>query len=624
MSFAGFPFLLAAALSAGNAEFDDAARHGAAEIAISRERAAVIAAGPKNLDLKRVMLAAPEDYAEPTNAATRCRDLYADAAAKTFDEGVARIRARLQLPDVEAAFTPKDRTAALGTFSNAFAVARKAACEEQARSIVLNVRPSVVELDADDEAAAAKKMSERIAASQKTAVFDENREYISERIVKPVIDASKKEKRRQEDYVRRVRSDACAPSVLANDLSRKLVANVVDRAAHASDPVQRWEVFPSVTNRTVAAAVRHRTVERLATSVSGVAFAPTELEIAGVLSADRTVHRVAADSERAFRTGYGAKLLAAALADAVGAAPETERAEFKEALEGHLTDRTVVKASDARMEASLVPAWRAARRQAVEADFAARWPTLADRTWFPDADTADETCARSDYAQTVAAWRQIPALNALDRGEDAFEEASAKADQSVRAGFELARGAIAAQVKIVDGLHDGVLSESRRRKDSFFTRTPDLKAIVAMLTEATEREWGASREKTLWGDGEKPANAAEQHAALFPSVRRRIELVAKTILEEMKKPEPEPQPEKKPEEPPPPEETPPEDSPEEPPEELMLFTITVEHGADGVEVKLEQGKKTLVERHARPEMSDFSDAMKQLSDKLGREILKLK
>ena len=141
-----------------------------------------------------------------------------------------------------------------------------------------------------------------------------------------------------------------------------------------------------------------------------------------------------------------------------------------------------------------------------------------------------------------------------------------------------------------------------------------------MLTEAVEKRWGEKRVATLWGDGERPANADAQHAALYPSVRRQIELVARSILEQMEKPEPEP--EKKPE----PEEKPedPSESDQQSEETLMMFSIIVEREGDEVKVKLEQGKTTVAERSAKARMSDYQGAMKYVSDKLGTEILKLK
>ena len=58
-----------------------------------------------------------------------------------------------------------------------------------------------------------------------------------------------------------------------------------------------------------------------------------------------------------------------------------------------------------------------------------------------------------------------------------------------------------------------------------------------MITDATEKMWSEERVAKLWPDGGAPKNAAEQHVALFPSVKNRIELLARKILEEIKKEE---------------------------------------------------------------------------------------
>ena len=137
----------------------------------------------------------------------------------------------------------------------------------------------------------------------------------------------------------------------------------------------------------------------------------------------------------------------------------------------------------------------------------------------------------------------------------------------------------------------------------------------------TETKWEESRRATLWPDGKEPANADVQHAALFPSVRRKIELLAKSILEELNQPQPE---EKKPEEPPP-EETPPEDpAPEEPPEEELAFTLEISRKGAAVSLRLLQGETPVYEKTLGPELAPFGAAMKEVSDKLGRDLLKLK
>ncbi|MBO4448919.1 MAG: hypothetical protein J5807_05485, partial [Kiritimatiellae bacterium] len=156
------------------------------------------------------------------------------------------------------------------------------------------------------------------------------------------------------------------------------------------------------------------------------------------------------------------------------------------------------------------------------------------------------------------------------------------------------------------GVHAEVLAEARRRKESFWSKTPDIGAIVSMLTEATESGWSGSRVATLWPDGNLPANAAEQHAALFPSVRRKIELLAKVILEEMN------------------ESSQQEDSSSGGEELLMEFSISVRKDGDSVEVKLLKGNEEVTGRNVKAKMTPFSAAMEEISNRLGRDLLKLK
>ena len=231
--------------------------------------------------------------------------------------------------------------------------------------------------------------------------------------------------------------------------------------------------------------------------------------------------------------------------------------------------------------------------------------------------------ARSDYAKSVKEWRSLAALKSLadaPQGRPLMEEADSRADSEVAAAFDIARSAIAAQNAIVDGSHAQVLAEAKKRKDSFWTRTPDLKTIVGLLTQATEESWEASRISTLWPDeAKRPANAAEQHKSLFPSVRRKIELLARTILEEMNEPKPEN--EEKPEEPPP-EEPQPDETPEEPPE-VVEFEISVRREGNEVEVSLKQGE-TVVESATVPaKKDDFENAMFKVTSAISR-ILGLK
>lgn len=622
--------LLAAALSAGSQEFDETATRGAAEMVVRKAREELVSRPLDGTPLREAMLAEPDRFLTRDKAELACRPLYSAAVEKrlaTESEAVLRRLAGTEDPakvfgtNFVAEAVRLDeylvRKVMEGPFVSAFSQARKAACEEQARSLVRDIRPSVGELDGDDDAKMCEAMAARVVASQKKPIFHENLAYVSEKIVPPMIEAAKKEKRRQGDYVRRVRSDAYAPEALAHDLADKLAANVKERNAKAESPATVWDVFPSVTNVTLRNTVDRRIVGRFAAKAGEIQFASDPDAFAKAFADDEAAHRTAEDSLRILRTAEGARLLAAARAAAVSDAPEKEREALDAYLGGRLADREVTQAAERRLDDGFVPVWRKAREGFVEREFAATWPTLADRTWYPDAETADDLCGRSDYAAAVGGWR---ATSALRETGVVLEESAAKADAAVREGFELARSAIVAQTRIVEGEMPGVLKESRARKDSFWRRTPDLQAIVAMLTEATEKRWTESKVATLWPvAGTAPENALEQHTELFPSVRRKIELVAKSIFEQMQEPVPEEKPQPQPETQ---SESDGEGESDEEPE--MEFSISVRRAGGSVEVKLERGKETLDSRTVPAERTAFEQAMKAISEKLSRDVMKLR
>jgi hypothetical protein len=194
-----------------------------------------------------------------------------------------------------------------------------------------------------------------------------------------------------------------------------------------------------------------------------------------------------------------------------------------------------------------------------------------------------------------------------------LEESARRADERVAAAFELARSAITAQNKIVDDSYDSVLAEAKTRKNSILSKTPDLKAVIATLTGAVEEKWAEKRLETLWPEGKRPVNAEEQHTELFPSVKNKIELMARKILEEMNISEIRQEAR----------ETPEESSDNEAEELRIEFSISVVKTSSGVELKLLKGDSPVVERTVKSKFAPFDQAMRDVSRKLGRELLSL-
>ena len=694
--------LLAATLSAGNAEFDATARDGAREISLSRAREELREKGPAPGALEKAMLADPKKFEKPDEAEALCRDVFADelraqfaAKARAIDErlgigsfsvgvgsdrvgvgsnsvgvgsdrvgvgsdrvgvgsnsvGVGSDRVgvgfdrvgvmsdanstlndpKLTLKDPDSTLNDSKSTLeelnstlieeiANRHFAAAFAAERKAAVEAQAKTIVAATRPTEAEFDAKGDRELREQMQKRILDEQKTVVFSENRQFISERMVEPVIKDARAEQKRQKDYLMRARCDTAAPSKLAADLKVRLEENVRERREKEEDPSKAWGVFAGTFGKSVGPAVERRTLDRLEKKMDATSV---EVDVDSILKEiidAPQMHVKQAESEKVFATRYSAALLARALDGACNDAPQSERDELRGYLSSRLGGERIQKAAEAKIKKEVLPKWREARATAAKRQADDTWPTLADGTWFPPADLADDVTARSDYAKSVKEWRSLSALKPLadaPKGRPLMEEADSRADSGVAVAFDIARSAIAAQNAIVDGCHAQVLAEAKRRKDSFWTRTPDLKTIVGLLTQATEESWEASRLNTLWPDeAKRPANAAAQHKALFPSVRRKIELLARTILEEMNEPKPES--EEKPDEPPP--EEPP---PEEPPEEVLEFAISVRRAGNEVEVSLKQGETTVESSTVPAKKDDFEKAMSKVTSAISR-ILELK
>jgi len=609
--------ILAATLSAGNAEFEATAKKGAFDIAVGREKARLVVEGPAKGALAKAMLSRPEAFVKADASKDAAWGVYQAMLKAEYETWCKAAGERLGLAKAETKLSSQDFEKAKAQFEKSYGGERAAACAEQAASLVGIVKPSESDFEMKDEGALKKEMSTKVAAQQKTAVFEENLGYISEKIVEPVLESAKKERKRQGEYLRRAKSDAYAPSVLTKDLTDKLVLNVKERKAKSDDPTAAWDIFPSVTNVTLRNVVHRRTMDRVAAKVLEVPFEVKQDDVAKTMASDRAKHRKANESRDVFRRTWALGLCMPAATAVRDEAPEAERKELGDYVTKHASDEIVTKAVGKRIDEELLPKLDEVRRTLADAEFVKTWPTLADRTWWPDAETADETSARSDFASAVKAWREMPrekvkekgqgqerksSVAELAKGEEAMEESSARADKAVASAFEIARGAVVAQTKIVDEVHPTVLGEAQEKKDSCWSRTPDLGKVVAMLTEAVEKRWAETKVGTLWPKGGTPKNADEQHTELFPSVKKRIELVARSIVAEINKPEPE-------------------ESPEEP---VLMYSIIVSREGEHVTVKLDQGGKTLVEKTPKAQMGEFRGAMKEVGEKLGKEILNLK
>lgn len=600
--------LLAVTLSAGNAEFEDEARGTAATIAVRRLERELTEKGMEDGVLESAMLAEPGRFKARADAEEYCRKLYAAAVLAKYTNGVAQIRAELSLGEAPSSELRMEflNHAVTRHYSAAFARERSSACAAQAKLIALKVKPDEADLESKGDDEARVWLTTRIAEARGFSVFEENLKYISEQIVDPILADARKERKRQQEYLMRSRAEAFAPSVLAKELETNLRKNVAERQAKCEDPQRSWNVFPRVVREDLPNAVTKRIFSLVIKDVEESSIVVNADEVRKVFAEDPVAHRKLKDSERIFRERYVRQMLEEAFRKTVERAPVPERDELSAFLKDHAQAAELMRSAEARVKREVMPAWKSVRAEIAAKEAAQLWPTLIDRTWYPESELADRTAARSDYAAVVKAWRKVPELSALSQKNGSLEESDAKADSSVATAFELARNAIAAQNAVVDKVHPLVLTAARDLSKGLFAKKPNLAAVTEMLTVSVENLWNETRVETLWKDGPKPANAKEQHAPLFPSVRHRIELEARQILEELAEEEAQQKVE----------------SEEMPPEELC--TISFELSGGEVTVQAKRGESVVAERKAKATAQGFENAVREVGAIVGREVFRLK
>ena len=592
---------LAVALSAGNAELEQTVREGAITLSVAQAKQSILKVAIPDGALKQAMIADVAHCVKPAEAKSVCEKVYRELIEKQISEKVARIANQLSLaepPKLE--LTTEDRRALTTQFEQRFAAERREACAAQASQLAMTIRPDAAEFETIDEKRLKELMVDRIAACQKEPVFEENRVYIEQKIVPSILESAHKERRRQGDYLRRARTDAWSAQAIRSDLFPRLRDNVITRQSRTV-PIERWDIFPSVTNRVIESVIEDRQTHLLRKSVEDRVYEPDLSAWEKSAHDDRAAWRDPAAARERVKMAESSRILSGAMTAAVDFAPEDERADLAHELPRFLSTQAVSSAVEGRLERSFQPAWLEFRQSLMQKELAKLYPTLMDRTWFASPELAESVTERRDYAKVFADWRALDLPN-VNEDHLILQETDQAVGEKLKALFDLARVAIVEQMKLVDVVQPQIFSDVKMRHDSFWRRTPDAKAIIRQMTEAVLERWLADKSSILWANGDSPENAEAQYAELFPSVKKRIEMMAVEILEKVEeKEEPEPQPEE-----PPPEE-----------EDWMISLKRAENGALAIEVKKgENAVKSWSVRSGR----QLREAMQEVSSLLTKEM----
>ena len=562
---------VAAHAADGAGEFDRASAEGAAELVLRELSREVLAGGKSSEALALKMLASPGEYRSREQAMKSLEAVYAKDLEERYAAEAMKVLERLARPKkLQDAFSQEflKEASSLGSdetakslrekYGSVFDAARKSACRAQAMGLQAKVRPTELEVDAMPPERLRETLAARIAENQDSPVFEENLSYISERLAGPMVDEAVRQRKSQQDSVRRTHVDGYAPSVLEANLARHVRIFAAERKRDAKEGEWVYDVFPSVTNELVRSHARKVALSRAADAAAEAKIGEGAEELIGkAIEEEPAKHRCREDSKKVFEPMFSAELRDAAMTDAFARAPESEKAEFREFVEANAEKGEFADKVRERVRNEFMPLLGKVRDSMARRQFADFHPLLSDGTWFPGGALVDSVCASHEYRQMVKSWRELSGTEAAkggSEGEMLLEETAKLADDSVAANFERARSARACQLGLVGPAAKkvgGVLAAAA--KSGKKVALPD---AVAALTDEVKCDWAAKRDGVVWKgvpDARRPANAAAHFAELFPSVLEKIEEAARRIIEKMSEPDEKPPEEK------PPQETPPEE-----------------------------------------------------------------
>lgn len=621
LQFAAAAFLAAAVPATAGAgspgsELDRESARLAASLVLGDLRAELRARPADPGRLRDAMLADPGANSDPAAAKDNMEAVQSAAFAAEFAEAARALLDRLAAPlsreerfgaefAAGAETAPRDDVAAAvaASFPAAFDSARADAVRMQAAEFDATVRPSPEDVETFPRDSLLRLVSELVEKSQKTAIFAENRDYIRRTIAPKILDEAFAQRDWQRGFVEKTGTTAgsFAPSAVAAELSLALARRIGER--RAAEPENFFYApFPSATGEVARAAAAKRAEGRFLEAAAAAPVPFDENAVRAAMDADPAAHRRRKDSFAAFAPAMRTSVREAAESALLARAPEAERAEFEAFLRSKSEDRAFAGAVAARVESEALPRLAAMRDAMARDEFSGRCGALADGSWRPAEALLDSICgAEDDFRKTLRGWRSQPGLSTWNEAAPAdgiLEETASAVDAALVAAFEPGAAGRAFQHKTTDGLYDTVKAEV-----SAMGEKPRVKEVAAAYAARVLSAWTEARPKILgFTDG---AGDDGRYRGLFPSVERKIELLAKTMVEQLEEER------KKEEERPPDPETPPQ--PDSPPPELKLIEIdcslVFDRRGDGFEVSVVADGKEVGRFSCPSEPSAFRGAV---------------
>lgn len=557
-------------------EHDRATAELAASLVLSKLNDEVYAEADDSVPIFEAMVADTATHAEPNVSKEKLQEVYTSAIKEKYRIEAVAILDRLAAPKsraevfgedfLEAAQLPSDdllTNAVQQKYSNVFTAARTRACKEQAERLTATVRPSEQEVDDLSREELTSRMTERVAKAQKETVFQENLGFISEQIVAPMLNEAYKQRDEQRRYVERTSVDGYAPSRIVNELQKKLDDELARRRSSAKEGQYIYNCFPSLKKQLEEIA-RNRAFRLYEDKINTLALQLDAATVLRELDASPEKHRKLEDSEKHFMPMLQKQLCDQGFQAIINAARPEERDEVTTFIKGY-DEKTQQAPAVARLKRELTPLLKEVRKQCAQKQFEGMYFELAEGTWYPSSPLVDSVCETSNVRKTLDNWRELIGLEKFARVEEQrviLEETARLVKDAITDGFEQGSEARTAQHRLVDNTFPAVRNEVKN-----MPALPAIEEIIKIFSGKVSGAWAEERLIVMPIPEGKEDDG--RYSELFPSTITKIELLSKTILEQLEK---EKQDEIKPEEKPieDPNETPPEEK-----EKILLDCIIV-------------------------------------------------
>lgn len=509
----------------------------AATLAIAKLEASMADSTPDDSLLFNAMSASPGDFRSLALSRQALRKCFSDSLAHNFASGASQILQRLAGANpVSEIFSPSFLDSATNPapafiesmtarcYDGLFNSARSRICNQQAARISSSIRPDVAEVDSRQRGELAALLVERIAHAQTEPVFEENLKFIESSIVDPMIDDAFAQRAFQEDMAKTCAPAGFAPSAIAADIVRRTEASIEARRAAATSPDAIYGLFPSVTNTVAPQCAIIRATAILDGFIENATVPLDADAIADAICNDISHHRTLANSHAAFLPDLAKKTAVAAYNAAIAAAPVAEQSELAAFAQSHFTSKSAEAAIEKKVGKVLDAQLATLRNSFAASQFPSLFPDIATNAWIPAAALVDTVAQSRNRKKTLDAWRDIEELARFADVESAtpmLEETSRLLDSGIADRFHHGINAYDCQSKIVDSTYPAVVEE-------FSNQDADVESIIAFFSAEVLAQWPVAANEIL------ATSEVSAYATLFPSIGKKIELLAHAIMDARK------------------------------------------------------------------------------------------